>query len=122
MSYVNEKIPAFVLFDEQLSSFGIPTHQLTLIRIFFDRHFFLCDFPGHVLTWTSIPDGASFRAGPVRNFFGELGPTDIAFHPDGGALRRTTYTGHPRGCDRRLSRPTTLRALRRRPPATPRDV
>ncbi len=52
----------------------------------FDRHFFLCDFPGHVLMWTNIPNGASFKAGPVQNFFGELGPTDIAFHPDGGVL------------------------------------
>ncbi len=52
----------------------------------FDRHFFLCDFPGHVLTWTNIPDGASFKAGPVQNFFGDLGPTDVAFHPDGGVL------------------------------------
>jgi len=52
----------------------------------FDRHFFLCDFPGHVLTWTNIPDGASFKVGPVLNFFGDLGPTDVAFHPDGGVL------------------------------------
>lgn len=52
----------------------------------FDGHFFLCDFPGHVLMWTNIPDGASFRAGPVQNFFGDLGPTDVAFHPDGGVL------------------------------------
>ena len=52
----------------------------------FDRHFFLCDFPGHVLTWTNIPDGASFKVGPVQNFFGDLGPTDVAFHPDGGVL------------------------------------
>jgi quinoprotein glucose dehydrogenase len=52
----------------------------------FDRHFFLCDFPGHVLMWTNIPDGASFKIGPVKNFFGDLGPTDVAFHPDGGVL------------------------------------
>jgi quinoprotein glucose dehydrogenase len=52
----------------------------------FDHHFFLCDFPGHVLTWTNIPDGASFKVGPVQNFFGDLGPTDVAFHPDGGVL------------------------------------
>jgi quinoprotein glucose dehydrogenase len=52
----------------------------------FDRHFFLCDFPGHVLMWTNIPDGASFKVGPVKNFFGDLGPTDVAFHPDGGVL------------------------------------
>jgi quinoprotein glucose dehydrogenase len=50
----------------------------------FDRHFFLCDFPGHVLMWTNIPDGASFKVGPVKNFFGELGPSDIAFGVDGG--------------------------------------
>lgn len=52
----------------------------------FDRHFFLCDFPGHVLMWTNIPDGASFKVGPIKNFFGDLGPTDVAFHPDGGVL------------------------------------
>lgn len=52
----------------------------------FDRHFFLCDFPGHILTWTNLPDGASFKVGPIQNFFGDLGPTDIAFHPDGGVL------------------------------------
>jgi quinoprotein glucose dehydrogenase len=52
----------------------------------FEHHFFLCDFPGHVLMWTNVTDGASFKTGPVRNFFGDLGPTDVAFHPDGGVL------------------------------------
>lgn len=52
----------------------------------FDRHFLLCDFPGDVLTWTNIPDGASFRIGPVQSLVGDLGPTDVAFHPDGGVL------------------------------------
>ena len=52
----------------------------------FDRHFFLCDFPGHLLMWTNISDGASFKVGTVKNFFGDLGPTDVAFHPDGGVL------------------------------------
>jgi quinoprotein glucose dehydrogenase len=52
----------------------------------FDHHFFLCDFPGHVLMWTNVADGASFKVGPVRNFFGDLGPTDVAFHPNGGVL------------------------------------
>lgn len=50
----------------------------------FARHFFLCDFPGSVLMWTNIPNGASFKAGPVKNFFGDLGPSDVAFGPDGG--------------------------------------
>ncbi len=50
----------------------------------FARHFFLCDFPGSVLMWTNIPNGASFKAGPVKSFFGDLGPSDVAFGPDGG--------------------------------------
>ena len=50
----------------------------------FARHFFLCDFPGSVLMWTNTPNGASFKAGPVKNFFGDLGPSDVAFGPDGG--------------------------------------
>src|ERR1041385_7446129 len=50
----------------------------------FAHHLFLCDFPGSVLMWTNIPDGASFRVGPVKNFFGELGPSDVAFGVDGG--------------------------------------
>jgi hypothetical protein len=29
--------------------------------------------------WTNIPDGASFKIGPVKNFLGELGPSDVAF-------------------------------------------
>ncbi|HEY2952316.1 MAG TPA: HEAT repeat domain-containing protein [Verrucomicrobiae bacterium] len=50
----------------------------------FAHHFFLCDFPGSVLMWTNIPDGASFKVGPVKSFFGELGPSDVAFGVDGG--------------------------------------
>lgn len=52
----------------------------------FDRHFLMCDFPGDVLMWTNIADGASFRIGPVQSLVGDLGPTDVAFHPDGGVL------------------------------------
>lgn len=50
------------------------------------RHFLMCDFPGDVLMWTNIADGASFRIGSVQSLVGDLGPTDVAFHPDGGVL------------------------------------
>ena len=50
----------------------------------YQHHFFLCDFPGYVLTWTNRPAGASFEAGPIQNFFGDLGPSDCAFAPGGG--------------------------------------
>lgn len=52
----------------------------------YDRHFLMCDFPGDVLMWTNVADGASFRIGPVQSLVGDLGPTDVAFHPDGGVL------------------------------------
>ncbi len=65
---------------------GLAYNPGTGLPAAFDHHFFLCDFPGSVLIWTNAPAGASFEIGPVRAFFGELGPTDIAFHPDGGVL------------------------------------
>jgi quinoprotein glucose dehydrogenase len=41
----------------------------------FDRHFFLCDFPGHVLMWTNIPAGAML-AQPAP-----AGTADRSHHP-----------------------------------------
>ena len=65
---------------------GLAYNPGTGLPASFDRHFFLCDFPGAVLMWTNIPDGASFKVGPVKNLFGDLGPTDVAFLPDGGVV------------------------------------
>ena len=48
------------------------------------KHFFLCDFPIDVLTWTNKPKGAYFETGPVTRFFGQLGPSDVTFGVEGG--------------------------------------
>jgi len=48
------------------------------------HHFFMCDFPGNVLAWTNRARGATFAAGPVEVFFGDLGPSDLDFAPGGG--------------------------------------
>jgi quinoprotein glucose dehydrogenase len=50
----------------------------------YDGHFFLCDFPADVLTWTNRVKGAYFETGPVTHFFGKLGPSDITFGVEGG--------------------------------------
>ncbi|HKX61806.1 MAG TPA: PQQ-dependent sugar dehydrogenase, partial [Verrucomicrobiae bacterium] len=65
---------------------GLAYNPGTGLPAAYDHHFLLCDFPGYVLMWTNMADGASFKAGPVQNFMGDLGPTDVAFHPDGGVI------------------------------------
>ncbi|MGZ8940355.1 MAG: HEAT repeat domain-containing protein, partial [Limisphaerales bacterium] len=48
------------------------------------NHFFMCDFPGGVQSFTVQPRGAGFDVANVRQFLWDLFPVDVDFGPDGG--------------------------------------
>jgi quinoprotein glucose dehydrogenase len=48
------------------------------------NHFFMCDFPGGVQTFSVQPRGAGFDVVNPRRFMWELFPVDVDFGPDGG--------------------------------------
>ncbi len=50
----------------------------------YDGHFFMCNFPGNVLTWTVKPKGAGFEVQNLREVLSNAWPTDVDFAPDGG--------------------------------------
>ena len=50
----------------------------------YDGHFFMCNFPGNVLTWTVRPKGAGFEVQNLRELMSNVWPTDVDFAPDGG--------------------------------------
>lgn len=49
----------------------------------YKNHFFMCDFPGGLRTFTVQPRGAGFELGKIESFLWEIWPTDVAFAPGG---------------------------------------
>lgn len=49
----------------------------------FDNHFFACDFPQGVLTYTIEPSGASYTVVNREKLLWNAGPTDVDFGPNG---------------------------------------
>ncbi|MCC7194274.1 MAG: HEAT repeat domain-containing protein, partial [Gemmatimonadaceae bacterium] len=50
----------------------------------YDDHFFLCDFPGGVLSFGVKPQGSSFEVVDLHRFLWENYATDVDFSPAGG--------------------------------------
>lgn len=55
---------------------GLPAH--------YANHFFMCDFPGGVRSFSLQPEGAGYRAVNASEVLWNLFPVDVAFSPDGG--------------------------------------
>jgi quinoprotein glucose dehydrogenase len=58
----------------------------------YERHFFLCNCPGNVLSLAVKPKGAAFEVTDVHEILGNLWPSDITFGND-GALYVSDWVG-----------------------------
>src|SRR5690606_10924694 len=63
---------------------GIAFYPGTGLPEQYQDHFFMCDFPGGVRTFTVQPKGAGFELGRLDTFLWELWPVDVDFGVDGG--------------------------------------
>lgn len=63
---------------------GVAFYPGTGLPSYYRNHFFMCDFPGGVQTFTVMNRGAGFDVANVRQFMWELFPVDVDFGPDGG--------------------------------------
>lgn len=50
----------------------------------YQNHFFMCDFPGGVLSFATTPVGAGFNVSDIKQFLWDLYPVDVEFGPGPG--------------------------------------
>lgn len=64
---------------------GLAFNPGTALTERYKDHFFICDFPGGIWSFTVRPRGASYETAGREKFLWSLWPTDIAFGPEGAA-------------------------------------